>query len=193
MYKLTKPIIRGPEGKQKLFLSTSGTWITNGEWAIRRDLVDGGDLLVTQDTLKLKFGPLASEEDRSPDVEGFIGKVCTPDPEEFNRTWLIHSRPHWKGGGHSHAAVYKGEGGSIAFVFQLYADYFPSTLYGHPRERRSSDHDNGAWKGHFTNAENADSDYGLIVCPTTGPELERVNDCRRALGLPEYEPEGDES
>lgn len=80
MLKITKKLLRkrSKGGINSLTLTTCGRWVTNGDFAIRRDHLKGGDAFTDQRKIVEEFGDLARNPEQShPD----IGSVLPRDPE----------------------------------------------------------------------------------------------------------------
>lgn len=129
--KLTKKFLKDEENMKhrELSISVCGLYLTNGVWLAEKRLFCDIDLVKDVDSLKLKFGKLASDSS-GPDVEKFLEflkKDESEEVEEFDRTrWAQrgkNNRPY---------DLYRGSRGSILFVASRYADFFGlDKLYGH--------------------------------------------------------------
>lgn len=118
--KLTKKILKESNGGD-LTLSKCGEWLTNGCWAIRRDLVEDGALYGNRDVLRVKFGDLAAD----PAKEGpYIGNSIprAQSWETFRRlSWTVSEVPKY-GGRPTELAVYVGDRGHVAFLHRPSAE-----------------------------------------------------------------------
>lgn len=122
-FKITKKVLQG-ESCRLVSISACGDWLTNGSWAVRREKVEDGDLLVDQAAVSLKYGKLAEPPDYKLHE---VGRVIPRGP------WVKYERTRFatipRNGVGMESIVYQGEGKGIAFVQRVNAEFFGPTLY----------------------------------------------------------------
>lgn len=135
MYKLTKKVLQG-ESARLLSISSCGEWLTNGGWMVRRNRVEGGDLLGNQAAVSLKYGKLAEPPDYKLHE---VGRCIPCGP------WVRYTRTRFAVAPLTDHGfdfiVYQGEDESIAYVQRINADFlglelFSSKAQGPPKTHR---------------------------------------------------------